>query len=48
VLTPVLGFYLLGNGPEAWVLVPIAALLVWRHKGNIRKLLAGQESKIGR
>ena len=47
VLAPVLGFYFVGNGPEAWVLVPIAALLVWRHQGNIRKLLAGEERKIG-
>jgi glycerol-3-phosphate acyltransferase PlsY len=22
-------------------------LLIWRHEGNIRKLLAGTESKIG-
>jgi acyl phosphate:glycerol-3-phosphate acyltransferase len=32
------------------VLVPIAAmslLLVWRHEGNIRKLLAGTESRLG-
>jgi glycerol-3-phosphate acyltransferase PlsY len=48
LLTPVLGFYLLGNWPEAWALVPIAALLIWRHKANIRKLLAGEERKIGR
>ena len=26
-----------------WVLL----LLVWRHEGNIRKLLAGTESKLG-
>jgi glycerol-3-phosphate acyltransferase PlsY len=42
-----LGFYLLGNGPEAWALVPIALLLIWRHRRNIGKLLAGEESKIG-
>jgi acyl phosphate:glycerol-3-phosphate acyltransferase len=32
------------------VLLPLAAmslLLVWRHEGNIRKLLAGTESKLG-
>src|SRR5262249_44607592 len=44
---PPLGFYLLGNGPEAWALVPIALLLVWRHRANIQRLLAGTESKIG-
>jgi glycerol-3-phosphate acyltransferase PlsY len=42
-----LGFYFLGNWPEAWVLIPIAALLIWRHRANIRKMLAGQERKIG-
>ncbi len=36
-------------GPEASTLALIAMslLLVWRHEGNIRKLLAGTESKIG-
>ena len=42
-----LGFYLLGNGPQAWALVPIALLLIWRHRGNLKKLLAGEETKIG-
>ena len=44
---PLLGLYLLGNGPEAWALFSISALLIWRHRGNIRKLLAGQERRIG-
>jgi glycerol-3-phosphate acyltransferase PlsY len=39
--------YILGNWPEAWALFPIAALLIWRHRGNIRKLLAGKERRIG-
>jgi glycerol-3-phosphate acyltransferase PlsY len=47
VAAPLLGLYLLGNAPEAWVLFPIAGLLVWRHRENIRKLLAGTERKIG-
>ncbi len=47
VAAPPLGFYFLGNWPEAWVLIPIALLLLWRHRANIRKLLAGTESKIG-
>jgi len=45
--TPFLGLYFLGNGPESWALFAIAALLLWRHRANIRKLLAGTESKIG-
>ena len=47
VASPALGLYFLGNRPEAWALFPIAALLVWRHRENIRKLLAGEERKIG-
>jgi acyl phosphate:glycerol-3-phosphate acyltransferase len=44
---PPLGFYFLGNWPEAWVLIPIALLLAWRHRGNIRRIIAGKERKIG-
>jgi len=47
VAAPLLGLYFIGNGPEAWALFPIALLLIWRHRENIRKLLAGQERKIG-
>jgi len=47
VAAPALGLYFLGNAPEAWVLFPIAGLLIWRHRQNIRKLLAGTERKIG-
>ena len=47
VAAPALGLYFIGNRPEAWVLFPIALLLVWRHRENIRKLLAGTERKIG-
>ncbi|HTP47310.1 MAG TPA: glycerol-3-phosphate 1-O-acyltransferase PlsY [Casimicrobiaceae bacterium] len=44
---PLLALYFIGNRPEAWVLFPIVALLFWRHRENIRKLLAGTERKIG-
>jgi len=47
VAAPALGLYFLGNAPEAWALFPIAGLLIWRHRENIRKLLAGTERKIG-
>jgi glycerol-3-phosphate acyltransferase PlsY len=47
IAAPLLGFYMLGNVPEAWALVPIAVLLVWRHRANIERLLAGTERKIG-
>jgi glycerol-3-phosphate acyltransferase PlsY len=47
VAAPPLGRYFIGNGPEAWALFPIALLLISRHRENIRKLLAGQERRIG-
>ncbi len=47
IAAPPLAFYFLGNWPEAWALFPIALLLFWRHRANIRKLLAGEERRIG-
>jgi glycerol-3-phosphate acyltransferase PlsY len=34
-------------GPTALALIIMGLLLVWRHQGNIKKLLAGIESKLG-
>ena len=47
-------YYLLGNG-VAWqasgektlALMAMGVLLIWRHRENIRRLLAGTESKLG-
>jgi acyl phosphate:glycerol-3-phosphate acyltransferase len=36
-----------GGGVFGWAIAVMCALLVWRHQGNIKKLLAGTESKIG-
>lgn len=36
-----------GFGPTAVAVAVMSLLLVWRHAGNIRKLMAGTESKIG-
>jgi glycerol-3-phosphate acyltransferase PlsY len=47
IAAPPLGFYFIGNWPEAWALIPIAALLFWRHRVNIGKLIAGEERRIG-
>jgi glycerol-3-phosphate acyltransferase PlsY len=47
-LMPPAAFYLYGSSPVAWALAAIAALLFWRHRSNIRQLLAGLESTIGR
>ncbi len=46
--SPLIALAIVGNGPQAWAMVPIALLLVWRHRANIEKLLAGTESRIGR
>jgi acyl phosphate:glycerol-3-phosphate acyltransferase len=47
-LMPLGGFYFFGNSLNAWVMVPIAALLFWRHRANIRQLMEGKEKPIGR
>ncbi|MCC7040855.1 MAG: glycerol-3-phosphate 1-O-acyltransferase PlsY [Burkholderiales bacterium] len=47
-LLPLGAFYLFGNTLLAWALVTISALLFWRHRGNIRRLVNGTESVIGR
>ncbi len=36
-----------GLEPGILAIIGISLLLVWRHEGNIRKLLAGTESKLG-
>jgi glycerol-3-phosphate acyltransferase PlsY len=36
-----------GASPAVLAIAVMSLLLVWRHEGNIRKLLAGTESKIG-
>jgi glycerol-3-phosphate acyltransferase PlsY len=52
VFAPV--FYLLGDGvawqatlPEVVSLAIMALLLIWRHRENIQRLMAGTESKLG-
>jgi len=36
-----------GAEPVLLAIVPMSLLLVWRHEGNIRKLFAGTETKLG-
>ncbi len=36
-----------GVSPLTFGVVVMSALLIWRHEANIRKLMAGQESKLG-
>src|SRR6516225_410388 len=47
-LLPPGAFYVFGNSALAWATVAIAVLLFWRHRTNIRQLLAGRETTIGR
>lgn len=47
LLAPVYVGWLLPVWPYFYVTLVMAALLVWRHRSNIRKLLAGTEGKIG-
>jgi glycerol-3-phosphate acyltransferase PlsY len=48
VLMPLGMFYVKGATPVSWAMLPIALLLVWRHRENIRQLVSGQERTIGR
>jgi glycerol-3-phosphate acyltransferase PlsY len=47
VIAPFFTALVLGFNVYAAAVLAIAALLVWRHADNIRKLLAGTESRIG-
>ncbi|HVF63795.1 MAG TPA: glycerol-3-phosphate 1-O-acyltransferase PlsY [Casimicrobiaceae bacterium] len=47
VLMPLGMFYVRGNDLVAWTMLPMAALLFWRHRDNIRSLIAGSERRIG-
>lgn len=39
--------FLFGMDDIALAVIAMSALLIWRHRGNIAKLLAGKESRIG-
>lgn len=44
---PVVTWFLRGSGGETGFVAVMAALLVWRHRSNIRKLMAGTEGRVG-
>jgi glycerol-3-phosphate acyltransferase PlsY len=48
VAAPFLTLWLTGNETWTGAVAVMAAILIWRHKGNIVKLLAGQEGRIGK
>ncbi|HVO89037.1 MAG TPA: glycerol-3-phosphate 1-O-acyltransferase PlsY [Casimicrobiaceae bacterium] len=48
VLLPLGTLYFFGAGAYAMTAVAIAALIFWRHRANIRQLMAGKERTIGR
>jgi acyl phosphate:glycerol-3-phosphate acyltransferase len=45
--SPIYFFFLFGIKIELFAVLAMSALLVWRHKDNITKLLNGTESKLG-
>jgi len=47
VFAPLWDLFLFGAGPNALAIGAMSALLVWRHRGNLAKLVQGKESRIG-
>ncbi|WP_250526202.1 glycerol-3-phosphate 1-O-acyltransferase PlsY [Caballeronia sp. GAWG2-1] len=47
VFAPFFQVFLFGPSRISLAVLAMSALLVWRHRANISKLLAGQESRIG-
>ncbi len=47
VFAPLWQLFVHGPGPIAFAVIVMSGLLVWRHRGNIAKLMAGKESRIG-
>ena len=47
LFAPAFAFWLFGLANVLWAVVLIALALLWRHRANIARLLAGEESRIG-
>ncbi|MFM1869804.1 MAG: hypothetical protein RLY99_548 [Pseudomonadota bacterium] len=47
LFAPIYFMFLFGIQPMAIAIAVMSALLIWRHKGNIQKLLRGEEGRIG-
>lgn len=48
VLAPVYAWFLDGQVEFVVMMALMSLLLIWRHRGNIQRLLSGEESRIGR
>lgn len=48
VVMAALSFGLGSPRPVAWAAVVVAALIVWKHRSNVRRILAGTENRLGR
>jgi glycerol-3-phosphate acyltransferase PlsY len=44
-LTPLYSIWIIESVTARWIVLSMAVLLIYRHKGNIQRLLAGEESK---
>lgn len=47
LFAPLATYFLLGTGPYLIAVLGMSALLLWRHEPNIRKLVRGEERRIG-
>ncbi len=47
VFAPFFDIFLFGPSRISLAVAAMSALLIWRHRGNIKKLLDGKESRIG-
>ena len=47
LFAPCFAFWLFGVQPVMWATIPMALLLMFRHRANIERLFAGTEPRIG-